>query len=43
MEAGEATADGLLLRSRGEPGVQYAVQTSIRSRAGFWPQPMRLL
>lgn len=42
IESGEAAAAGFAEMSRGEPGVQYAAQTSIRRRAGRVPQPMRL-
>jgi hypothetical protein len=41
MDGIEATAAGLEEQSRGLPGVQYAVQTSMRSRAGEFPHPIR--
>lgn len=35
--SGEDAALGLELQSRGEPGVKYAAQMSIRRRAGLLP------
>lgn len=42
MEAGALTDSGLALVSRGEPAVQYAVQTSTRTSAGRFPHPILL-
>lgn len=40
MAGMEAAAAGFEEQSRGLPGVQYAVQTSMRRRAGDLPQPI---
>jgi len=42
MESGELAAAGLALMSKGDPGVQYAVQTSMIRRAGRDPHPILL-
>ena len=39
--SGEAADAGFEDVSRGEPGVQYALQTSIRNNAGRLPHPIR--
>lgn len=40
--SGDAADAGLLEVSNGEPGVQYARQTSINRSAGLLPHPIRL-
>lgn len=42
IESGDAAAAGLALMSKGDPEVQYAVQTSIMRRAGREPHPILL-